>query len=270
MDCRRAEESLHLWIDDELDTSARTELTAHLAECPDCARKLAEYRHLDTLLAQISAQTKVPAGLYGRIMEAIDRESAPHKSGVHRWARWAASAAAVLLLGVAVGVLWRAGVWPGPMGKSAAPRYEMAREEAAPMEAPAADMEAEGAAMEQEADENRVNAMEEPAGEPAEGVGEPEEGTGELYGVRGDMVMEATWTVAALGGDHRSQGGADAIAAFSAGHGLTVVETGEDWISVQWETDADREALLAFLEENGELALTDREAEGRMLRIYIR
>ena len=91
---------------------------AHLAECGDCARKLAEYRHLDTLLARIDDKTNVPAGLYRRIMDAIERESLPAQSGVpRRWVRWTASAAAVLLLGVTVGVLWQVGRMAGTHGQ---------------------------------------------------------------------------------------------------------------------------------------------------------
>ena len=258
MECRKAEELLHLWIDGELDEDDRAALTAHLAGCGACARKLAEYRRLGTLLDQIDAQTKVPAGLHGRIMDAVRREAAPRKSGAHSWTRWAASAAAILLLGGSVGVLWRAGIWPGPMGKSAAPRYEMAAEEAAPQQAPA-EMEAADAL---EADDKGV-AMEEPAEAPAED---------ETFGIDGDTITEVIWNVETGGGDHRWQGGIDAVEDFSIENGLTVIEKGDDSITVQWADDGGKQALLGFLMENGELIPSPDELNGdiRILRIRVR
>jgi|GEM_PF-5664101 len=254
MDCSEAEERLHLWLDDELDEKERRELRAHLAECGECARKLAEYKQLGALLDQIDARTVVPAGLHRRIMEAVDRESAPAKGGARRWTRWAASAAAVLLLGVCVGVLWRGGVWPGPMGKSAAP-YEMEQDQAAaPMEAPAAEAEASDAMG--KADDRGVNA-EEPA--------PPEEN----FAITGENTMEATWTVDPQGGDHRYQSGVSAIESFCAENGLTVLETGDTWIMVQWENGDGKQALLDFLEENGELVFEDRGPDIQTLRINI-
>jgi len=258
MDCSRAERLLHLWIDDALDEDQRRELTAHLAECSDCARKLAEYRHLGVLLHQLDAQTRVPAGLYGRIMEAVDRESAPGKGGLRRWTRWAASAAAVLLLGLTVGVLWRADIWPGPVGNSA--RYEMTQDEAAPLEAPAAEMGNGDAIMGPQFDDKGVVREELAEGSDAE--------EDSVYA--GDTAMEATWIWNKTRGGGEGRRAADAIEAFSAEHGLTVVETGDDWISIQWERDADKYALLDFLAENGDLQWEDTEAESRILRIYIR
>jgi hypothetical protein len=257
MNCREAERLLHLWLDDELDENERRELTAHLAECGDCARKLAEYKHLGALLDALDANTKVPAGLYGRIMEAVDRESAPVKGG-HRWARWAASAAAVLLLGVTVGVLWRADIWPGPMNKSAVP-YEMARDDAAPQEAPAAEMEKFDALL--DGADDTGNAVAESADMLSEEAG---------FGSNNDTAMEATWdwSVKRSGGDW--QRAVDAIKSFCDEQGLTVLETGEGWIRVQWENDDGKQVLIDFLEENGALVFENPETDTRILRINIK
>lgn len=258
MDCREAERLLHLWLDDELEENERRELTAHLAECGDCARKLAEYKHLGILLDALDANTKVPAGLYGRIMEAVDRESAPAKGG-HRWARWVASAAAVLLLGVTVGVLWRADIWPGPMNKPAAP-YEMARDEAAPQEDPAGEMEKSDALLDGAVDTG--NTVEEPPEARSEEAG---------FGGNNETAMEAAWNWdEKRSGNDPWQRSADAIEFFCAEQGLTVLETGDGWISVQWETDDEKQALLTFLAENGDLAFEDPETDTRILRINIK
>lgn len=257
MDCRKAEELLQSWIDGELDESERAALTAHLAECSDCARRLAEYKHLGALLDRIDAQTVVPPGLYGRIMEAVERESAPARGGAHRWTRWAASAAAVLLLGVTAGVLWRSGIWPGPMNKSAVP-YKMA-DEAAPQEAPAADMEAPETLMDGARDTDSA------AGESAE-----EPCAGEEFGIAAEISMKATWNYNGERSADDRQSGIAAIESFCAENDLTVLETGDGWISVQWENDDEKQALLAFLSENGELAFEDSGTDTTILRINIR
>lgn len=258
MDCRKAEELLHRWLDDELNENERADLTAHLAECGDCARKLAEYKHLGTLLDRIDAQTVVPAGLYGRIMEAVDRESAPARGGARRWTRWAASAAAVLLLGVTVGVLWRADIWPGPMNKSAAP-YQVAKDEAAPREAPAADTES-GDVMMGNADDRGDTV------DSAEASGE-----GQDFAITGENAMEAAWQWDAKRSSGDWQGGIAAIETFCTGHDLTVLETGDTWISVHWENDDGKQSLIDFLSENGELTMPseDTKTDTKVLRINI-
>jgi hypothetical protein len=253
MDCRKAEEVLNAWIDGELEDSERSALMAHLSECGSCARKLAEYRHLDALLSQLDAQTQVPAGLFGRIMDAVSREAEPKKSGMIRWSRWAASAAAVLLLGVAVGVLWRAGIWPAP-ARDAAPM--------APMEAPMQSTAEEEAMMEAEGLDSGV---EKAAGAQAEAPSG--EAALDLYG---GPVMEATWTVADRYDGQRGQSASEAIASFSAEHGLTVVETGADWITIHWEDESGKAALLSFLEGNGDLAMEEDIQETQVLVIHIR
>jgi hypothetical protein len=239
MDCRKAEEMLHAWIDGELDEAERTELTAHLSECAACAKKLAEYRHLDALLAQLDAQTKMPAGLFGRIMGAVDRESTPKKGRTYRWARWAASAAAILFLGVTAGLLWRGGVLNTPMGQLT--KYNAA-EEAAPQEAPkmltdasADDVEASGG------DLGRGYS----AGEPAPAADE------NTY--RGLAGIEVTWTPEETHAEAEAPSGIDIIDQYCEEHGLTVVDAGDEWISVQWQDEDQKQALLAFLDDLGEV-----------------
>lgn len=250
MDCRKAEELLHLWIDGELDENERTELMAHLSGCGACARRLAEYRHLDALLNTVDANTQVPAGLHRRIMEAVNREPALARRGAYRWTRWAASAAAVLLLCVAVGVLWRSGIWPGPMGKAA--RNEIARD-AVPQEAPAA-LKTEDAQMDGEADDRSMS-IEEFAGEPAEGAD---------FGRNSENTLRGIWTPADEGT------GIEAIEAFCQEQGLEVTETGPDWISIRWADDTERQAILDFLAEGGAWEIEEPAAESDTLLITIR
>lgn len=240
MDCRKAEEMLNAWIDGELDEAERTELTAHLSECAACAKKLAEYRHLDALLSQLDAQTKMPAGLFGRIMGAVDRESSPKNGRTYRWARWAASAAAILFLGVTAGILWRGGVLHAPMGELA--KYDAA-EEMAPNEAPQMMMD--------------VPADDAGAGNPESDYKAEEPAASGENAYRGLAGIEVTWTPEENQAEAKTPSGLDAINQYCEEHGLTVVDAGEDWISVQWQDEEDRDALLGFLRDGGELSLED-------------
>lgn len=255
MDCRRAQDMLHAWLDDELTETEREELSAHLDGCPECAKRLAEYRHLDALLGQLKAQTKVPAGLFGRIMEAVESEPMPGKTQSHRRTRWAASAAAVVLLGVTVGVLWRAGVFSGPMtGKMEAQYDTVQAEEASPQEPRAAMGDTNG----------------EEGGEFGAGLaGTSEAPAAENYAA--DSNKSITWTP-----ENRSVAGdespLDMVNAYCEENGLTVVETGDDYISVWWQDAARREALIGFLEKNGEISVQaeDENRGTQVLRIDVR
>lgn len=36
MNCAECQQSIHLYLDDELEPQQRAEIEAHLADCPDC------------------------------------------------------------------------------------------------------------------------------------------------------------------------------------------------------------------------------------------
>jgi anti-sigma factor RsiW len=102
------EDLLSAYLDGEL--ADRAELETHLATCPSCAARLAEYRAMGDSLRRQAREEPAPAALRARLEAALGAAEATVASP---WARrrrpmWspgvlAAAAAVVLAVGVAVG-----------------------------------------------------------------------------------------------------------------------------------------------------------------------
>jgi anti-sigma factor RsiW len=101
------EDLLSAYLDGEL--ADRAELEAHLATCPSCEGRLAEYRAVGDSLRRQAREEPTPAALRERVAAALDAAEATVASP---WARrrrpmWspgvmAAAAAVVLAVGIAV------------------------------------------------------------------------------------------------------------------------------------------------------------------------
>ncbi|HUW35565.1 MAG TPA: von Willebrand factor type A domain-containing protein [Planctomycetota bacterium] len=81
MHCEQAETLLALLIDDELEAEQKTQLTAHLAECPACSEKLSEMRAAATMLKE-AVEAGQPPVLSDKRREAL-MEAATAPAGQH-------------------------------------------------------------------------------------------------------------------------------------------------------------------------------------------
>jgi hypothetical protein len=108
-------EVLPEWILGTLGPELRTEMTRHLASCPDCGREEEVLRRL------LSVRPMPPEGLAARIQARLKEEiaigSEPESPKTprdvmplfrrHRWTpTWALSAAAVVILSLGIGIVW--------------------------------------------------------------------------------------------------------------------------------------------------------------------
>jgi anti-sigma factor RsiW len=76
MSCEERIVQLSALLDGELAMAELAELTAHLAACPDCARRLAELGALSAALANAVPEEKISADFLARIEAALDAEAA--------------------------------------------------------------------------------------------------------------------------------------------------------------------------------------------------
>jgi hypothetical protein len=101
MTCHDAREWLSDLLDDALETEARAQVDAHLAECADCRRELDRLRATVSLLCAIE-RPQAPAGFVDRVLEAA--RPAPWHQRVRDWLaavrllRFPVEAAAVVLV----------------------------------------------------------------------------------------------------------------------------------------------------------------------------
>jgi anti-sigma factor RsiW len=79
MTCDEAEILLHALIDGELDAGHAREVEAHIATCPSCAAKLADYRRMSQQIAAADLRYSAPASLRQRIDAALPKP-APAKA----------------------------------------------------------------------------------------------------------------------------------------------------------------------------------------------
>jgi anti-sigma factor RsiW len=77
MTCDEAEILLHALIDGELDAGHAREVEAHIATCPSCAAKLADYRRMSQQIAAADLRYTAPASLRRRIDAALPKAAAP-------------------------------------------------------------------------------------------------------------------------------------------------------------------------------------------------
>jgi len=117
MNCQTARESLGAYVDGELPSSVRAEVSAHLAECPECAVELKSLRSVAIAFAHPPAAF-VPERLWGEIERRLDDaavKSQVRPSGFARSRRYAFAAGILLAVGLGTGWLF----WNGD-GVSAA------------------------------------------------------------------------------------------------------------------------------------------------------
>ncbi len=84
--CKRAHQLIYPHLDGELAAAERLLLWRHLFTCEQCYR---QFKQSEEIAAVMRRQTvPVPAGLAGRIYNAIEAEQVLHEVGVIRPARW--------------------------------------------------------------------------------------------------------------------------------------------------------------------------------------
>jgi hypothetical protein len=81
----------------ELDADARAALDTHLEQCAGCLAWASQESRVDEALRQAMAKVPVPAALPSKILHALEHQRRPRR------AAWLSAAAAVLLLGLAMG-----------------------------------------------------------------------------------------------------------------------------------------------------------------------
>ncbi len=107
MSCQKTEESIHGYLDGELDLARSLEVEQHMEQCEVCAIAYRNQTALRSALKDSSLYHSAPAGLEKRIRSSLRREA---KSEVGRrsfaW-RWLPVGALALVLLMAL-VVWRA------------------------------------------------------------------------------------------------------------------------------------------------------------------
>jgi anti-sigma factor RsiW len=76
MTCEEVEVLLHALLDGELDAGHARDVEAHLAGCPRCARQLAAYRDMQTVLARTDLRHQAPPLLRRRIERSLPSPAA--------------------------------------------------------------------------------------------------------------------------------------------------------------------------------------------------
>ena len=75
MNCSEAEILIHALIDGELDAGHASDVEAHVAGCPDCAAKLAEFRAMRREMLEANLKQSAPLYLRDRIEAALPAPS---------------------------------------------------------------------------------------------------------------------------------------------------------------------------------------------------
>src|SRR4051812_21148279 len=103
-------DQLPAYFDGELDAARGRAFEDHLAACADCTHELAALRDLRDAMQDDSCRHRPPAGLAGRVREALG-QARPSPAAGRGWpARLAAAAtlAAAVLVGASLSLAWRA------------------------------------------------------------------------------------------------------------------------------------------------------------------
>jgi hypothetical protein len=113
VNCETARDLLSSYYDRELSPEQEREMRAHIADCPDCARRLAEFGELSELTAQLR-NPEVPLETWPAIASALDADERQRAGVMPTWwlaRRPRAAIAATILLAAAIGLasywLWR-------------------------------------------------------------------------------------------------------------------------------------------------------------------
>jgi anti-sigma factor RsiW len=109
MDCVRASEFLHGYLDDELDVAHAGEMEAHLAACASCRREHEQYLSLRSLLRERAPRFAAPARLRSQVQASL--RSARRVQRLRDWApmgwlQFAGSLAAAIVLSSTVTYYW--------------------------------------------------------------------------------------------------------------------------------------------------------------------
>jgi anti-sigma factor RsiW len=107
MNCEQTRHLLDAYLDGELDLVRNLEIEQHLSECNECP---IIYRNRQTLRAAMTDETfyfSAPTDLHRRIQRSLreaDKSSLPRRLPFQRWM---IAAAALLIIGISVGAVWK-------------------------------------------------------------------------------------------------------------------------------------------------------------------
>ena len=105
MDCELTSQSLHGYLDGELDAVRAAEFERHLESCPECLAELDSQESLRASLQQAQLRERAPLGLRKKILQQLPKPAAKTRFAPGLSWQWLA-AAAVLLLAVG-GLGWQ-------------------------------------------------------------------------------------------------------------------------------------------------------------------
>lgn len=88
MSCQQTHELIHGYLDGELDLVKSIEIEQHLAGCQICTQSYKGLRGLQSVVRNDAVRFQPPAGLEGRLRNALRHESEPQlRPAILRW-RW--------------------------------------------------------------------------------------------------------------------------------------------------------------------------------------
>ena len=113
MNCKRAQEAISRFLDEQLDPTAQSDLNRHLERCNDCSAYLDDLREGLTALRSMPLVEPSPNfewNLKRRLQDAIAEERVleRHRRPIRFWSPFAISAAAALLLSLGSASVWYA------------------------------------------------------------------------------------------------------------------------------------------------------------------
>jgi hypothetical protein len=110
MDCRTARLLLHFARPhpSELPVGDADALEAHLTGCPECEALALTERQRDARLGDAMRQVPIPDGLRERILDRLATERGDRRRVWVGWTVRAAAVAALVVIGILIGLAWRA------------------------------------------------------------------------------------------------------------------------------------------------------------------
>jgi anti-sigma factor RsiW len=122
MNCKRAQEAISRFLDEQLDPTAQNRLNRHLERCNECSSYLDDLREGLAALRDLPFEEPSPNfewNLKRRLPEAVaeQRVLARHRRPNRFWSPFAISAAAVLLLSLGSASVWYSGLGGGGDGE---------------------------------------------------------------------------------------------------------------------------------------------------------
>lgn len=74
MNCKQVESKLSAYLDQELSRGELAAVRAHLHECPECARAMAQFSFMKEMLA-VQPEPDIPEGLEDRLVQSVFAKS---------------------------------------------------------------------------------------------------------------------------------------------------------------------------------------------------